>query len=81
MPNKIFEYAHCGLPVITSDLPIMKKYVERFQLGQTADVGSIKKLKKTIYALLNNRGAYAQSVFLEEFSWQNQEKKFLNLFK
>ena len=59
----------------------MKKYVEKFQLGQTADVGSIKKLKKTIYALLNNKGAYAQSVFLENFSWQNQDKKFLNLFK
>ena len=81
VPNKIFEYAHCGLPVITSSLSVMKKYVEKFQLGKTTDVDNIKELKKTIYVLLNNKEAYAQSDFLESFSWQKQEKQFLNLFK
>ena len=80
IPNKIFEYAHCGLPVITSSLSIMKKYVEKFQLGKTTDIDNIKELKKTIYVLLNNKEAYAQSDFLESFSWQKQEKQFLNLF-
>ena len=80
VPNKIFEYAHSGLPVITSSLSIMKKYVEKFQLGKTADADNIKELKKTIYVLLNNREAYIKSGFLENFSWQKQEKQFLNLF-
>jgi len=80
VPNKIFEYAHCGLPVITSNLSIMKKYVEKFQLGKSADVDNVMELKKTINALLNNKEVYAQSAFLESFSWQNQEKQFLNLF-
>ena len=58
----------------------MKKYVEKFQLGKTANAENIKELKKTIYALLNNKEAYAQSDFLDSFSWQKQEKQFLNLF-
>ncbi|WP_164461713.1 glycosyltransferase [Brevundimonas halotolerans] len=33
LPNKLFEYAHAGLPVIVSDLPEFRNFVEREGLG------------------------------------------------
>lgn len=35
MPNKLFEYLYCGLPVITSDFPEMGKIVNDYQCGWT----------------------------------------------
>ena len=35
LPNKLFEYIHAGLPVVTSDNPTMKDFIEREQCGTT----------------------------------------------
>lgn len=35
MPNKLFEYLYCGLPVITSNFPEMGKIVNDYQCGWT----------------------------------------------
>lgn len=38
LPNKLFEYAFAGVPVLASDFPDMRELVERFGLGAcTAD--------------------------------------------
>jgi glycosyltransferase involved in cell wall biosynthesis len=36
LPNKIFEYALAGLPVLVSDLPVMGAFVEEHRLGLLA---------------------------------------------
>jgi glycosyltransferase involved in cell wall biosynthesis len=36
LPNKIFEYALAGLPVLVSDLPVMGAFVEEHRLGLPA---------------------------------------------
>jgi glycosyltransferase involved in cell wall biosynthesis len=37
LPNKLFEYAAAGVPVVASDLPEMRRTVERLGLGETVD--------------------------------------------
>lgn len=34
LPNKLFEYFQAGLPVLVSDLPAMKKEVEKYKVGE-----------------------------------------------
>lgn len=65
LPNKLFEYAFSGIPVLASDFPDMKKIIQEYNLGETCniDVKSIvsaikgieeltfKYEKKSIYAL------------------------------
>jgi glycosyltransferase involved in cell wall biosynthesis len=37
LPNKLFEYLYCGLPVITSNFPEMEKIVNEYQCGWTIE--------------------------------------------
>ncbi|MEO9023067.1 MAG: glycosyltransferase [Ginsengibacter sp.] len=47
LPNKLFEYINCDLPVIVSNFPDMKQIVNKFQCGWTTDV-SINSLADII---------------------------------
>lgn len=33
LPNKIFDYIHCGIPMLVSDLPEVRKIVEGYDIG------------------------------------------------
>ncbi len=37
LPNKLFEYAHAGLPIVGSDLPMIARFVEEHGLGTVVD--------------------------------------------
>lgn len=41
LPNKLFEYLMAGLPVITSDLPEMKRLVESESIGLVAESNTV----------------------------------------
>ena len=39
LPNKLFEYAFAGLPVVVSDMPSMKEFVDRTRIGEVFVAG------------------------------------------
>jgi glycosyltransferase involved in cell wall biosynthesis len=51
LPNKLFEYAQAGLPILTSDLPVIGVLVEREQLGEVADPGDPEQVAAALRAL------------------------------
>lgn len=54
LPNKLFEYIMAGLPVISSDLPQMKKIVEEYSVGIVAEIDDMNKLAAMIENIINN---------------------------
>src|SRR5690606_3088570 len=50
LPNKLFEYAFSGLPVLASDLPEISKIVSQYSLGfcSAADLDSMRKMISNI---------------------------------
>lgn len=52
LPNKLFESAHAGLPVVVSNLPDMRDFVEKWEIGEVVsedDAAGWAEAIKTAY--------------------------------
>jgi len=83
LPNKFFEYAMAGLPILVSDLPEMRKLVEEYDCGVVCDSispdGIVRGLSKLLARDLKKLGKNARKM-AEAHSWEVQEKKLLSLY-
>jgi glycosyltransferase involved in cell wall biosynthesis len=85
LPNKIFEYAMAGLPVISTDLPEIRKMNDQYHFALLVTEITPENLSTAIKALIAEP-ALAQRLaenglkMARELCWENEEKKFLALF-
>ena len=83
LPNKFFEYAMAGVPILVSDLPEMRRLVEEYDCGVVCDSitpdGIVSGLKKLLSKDLKQLGKNARKM-AEDHSWEIQEKKLLSLY-
>jgi len=83
LPNKLFEYAMGGLPVIVSDLPEMRDKVEHYNCGivcRDLSAEGILESAKEILKGVDSFGANARNMAVEN-CWEVQEKKLLAVYE
>jgi glycosyltransferase involved in cell wall biosynthesis len=86
LPTKIFEYMQHGLPVITNDFPLYRKYVEETQSGLCLDINNKEAMVAAIIELINDpqrMEAMAKNgieLTQNRFNWTSQEAKLLELY-
>ncbi|MBI5511319.1 MAG: glycosyltransferase [Deltaproteobacteria bacterium] len=84
LPNKLFEYALAGLPVVASDAPEIKRYVSRFHLGITVAAPEPQALAAAVRALLaDRRGARVHEpdpAVVAALCWELQAEKLNALY-
>jgi glycosyltransferase involved in cell wall biosynthesis len=76
LPNKMFEYLMTDTPVIVSDLPEMKKLVEKFNVGIVVREYSVNGLKNALSEALNcDRKEFLRNIqkVKESYNWEKQE--------
>lgn len=61
-PNKIYEYAVCGLPMLLPNYPGMEFINEKYNLGITCNPQSIKSIKEAIVLLSKNKKNYKKNL-------------------
>jgi glycosyltransferase involved in cell wall biosynthesis len=85
-PNKLYEYIHAGLPVVSSDFPALKEIVEGYGLGYTFDPEEPESIVAAINFILADEHWYdtMKKNALEAakiFNWENESKKLLEIYR
>ncbi|MDR7073183.1 glycosyltransferase [Fictibacillus barbaricus] len=85
--TKFFEYMNVGLPIICSNFPVWKDFVEKYGCGIAVDPFNKDEIKDAIKYLANNptiakeMGLRGQEAVRKELSWNSQSIKLTNFYK
>jgi len=79
LPNKLFEYAFSGIPVLASNFPDIKDVVTKYKLGKVCDLDK-KSVIDTIKLLESCYEYLEPGEDLSDLSWVAQSKKLANLY-
>ncbi|WDE99149.1 glycosyltransferase family 4 protein [Lentisphaera profundi] len=83
LPNKFFEYIMAGLPIISSNLPEMKKIVEDHNIGIIAEQNTKNSFQKAVEATLDLEYSHITKNLANvrrEFCWEKQEKTLIDTY-
>ncbi len=72
LPNKLFDYIHAEIPIITGNLPEINKIIQRYKVGVSVKKPTPQNIAVTITNLLEN-----QSLRKEIKEYQQKAKKVL----
>jgi len=79
LPNKLFEYALAGIPIIASNLPEMEKIINEYGIGCLVAHDDLNGQIELITKILNNKkGKEIQKIAEQHLVWETQENLFLN---
>ena len=78
LPNKIFDYIQAGIPVLVSDLPLLKNLIDNYRIGEYVKSREPKNLAKQIACIIQKKLDYKNELkrASKELNW-NKEKKIL----
>lgn len=87
IPNKMFEYAAAGIPVIASNFPFWKSIVEKYEFGICVNPLKPEEIADAINYLITHSdeakemGMRGRKAVEENFNWEQEEKKLIALYK
>ena len=79
LPNKLFEYAFAGVPVLASRLPEIVKVVNRYNLGICCD-NDVESIKFAVWKIEQD-GLEKPQGDLSELSWETQAKRLQDAYR
>lgn len=84
-PNKIFEYAQTGLPVISTDQPPLKSMVEGYGIGRCVSDGDSPAMIAGVIMEIVARGKMGYSgaieAFLRDHQWKDEATRLYSAVK
>jgi glycosyltransferase involved in cell wall biosynthesis len=86
LPNKIFDYIHAGLPVLSSDLTELKKIVIGYNIGLIAEQHDPVYLAGKVREMLADEKRFDTwkenlKLAAAELCWEKEEGKLLQIFR
>ncbi|MEW8339058.1 MAG: glycosyltransferase family 4 protein, partial [Candidatus Thiodiazotropha taylori] len=84
IPNKIFDYMGCGLPVIASDSPPMKRVVEETNVGRAYQCKDGDSLRQAIFEIFESNEDYGTNgikAVEEIYNWNVDESRLLTMIE
>lgn len=86
LPNKLFDYIQCGVPVLCSDFPETSRIVDGFKIGRTThqlDPLTLSALIKEMLFDENQRSIWKENLKIaaNELCWENEEQELLTMYR
>ena len=86
LPNKMFEYIYCGVPILVSNLPQMKSIVDKYKVGFYVDPDNSEDIIKQLNNLLDNnelRNKFKENckIAAGELNWNREINKLFSLIE
>lgn len=84
--TKFFEYMSAGIPIICSDFPMWKEFMERYKCGMAVDPDSPEEITEAIHYLQNNpneareMGNNGKKAVMANLNWKQEEKKLIQWY-
>ncbi len=86
MPNKLFEYMSAQVPILGSNFPAWKPILEGLGCGRSVDPLSSRAIGEEVASMLKSpeeltlMGQNGRKAILEEYNWEQESKKLVELF-
>lgn len=86
MPNKLFEYMACGLPIIASNFSLWKEIVEGNNCGICVNPLNSKEIARVIEYLIDHpdeakrMGENGRKAVEERYNWEKESEKLLKVY-
>jgi len=77
-PNKLFEYAQAGLPVVATSQPPLRRLVEKYNIGKLINEhDSPQKVARAIREVVENKAGFVKELprFLADHRWEDEAKR------
>jgi len=86
LSNKLFDYIHASIPILSSSLPGSKKLFEKYDIGLIISDHSPRSIATKMESMLNDQnqiGVWKKNIkkAAQEFCWENEEKKLISIMK
>ena len=85
-PNKLFEYMHCGLPVVASNFPLWREIIEGEDCGVVVNPCDSRAIGQAVTRLLADparmsaMGENGRRAVQEKYNWESQKVKLLEIY-
>lgn len=84
LPNRIFDYIHANLPIISTKQPEFEKIINTYNIGVTFDISKdTNNCKLSFQKIIENESNYNKQLNLaqEEMVWRKEKKSFIEIIK
>ena len=86
LPNKLFDYIHASVPVLSSSLPVSKSLFEEFNIGNLIHDHTPTFIAETMNSMLCDQDQIRDwkenaKRAARKYSWENEESKLLAIIK
>jgi glycosyltransferase involved in cell wall biosynthesis len=85
LPNKLFDYIHCGVPVLASNLIEIKQIIEKYKVGDCIEDHQPKHIAEKINYILADDKLILEwklntTIAAKELNWQIESKKLIQVY-
>lgn len=85
LPNKVFDYIQCQVPLMVSNRRVVAKLVTDNDIGVVFNEHHPKKMAETVQTAFENREQYRrwkQNLIpaAEKYNWENESKKLIAIY-